>query len=229
MRSRGTRFGHSVSTILSLQNENFTGDGEDFTKVSRPSEEPNVICGKSCDWNQWTSGTCRSEASSITERTVRKNKELLQYSSNQARTNNGGPIPWNVTAMCETSQIYFLMRRRPMKDVLGNHVKDLLVHLVHWLRITLSLRKISQESINWERKSYLDCSSDTLSTREEFGRMTYWLQTLRSWKRWTHLKSTRTDSMQKEEIFPKEKGEFIFPIADGRIKTPGGDQDVNHS
>ena len=25
----------------------------------------------------------------------------------------------------------------------------------------------------------------------------------------------------KEVIFPNEKGEFIFPIADGRIKTPG--------
>ena len=30
----------------------------------------------------------------------------------------------------------------------------------------------------------------------------------------------------KEVIFHKEKGEFIFPIADGRIKTPGGDQDL---
>ena len=28
----------------------------------------------------------------------------------------------------------------------------------------------------------------------------------------------------KEVIFPKEKGEFIFPIADGRIETLGGDQ-----
>ena len=28
----------------------------------------------------------------------------------------------------------------------------------------------------------------------------------------------------KEVIFPKEKGESIFPIADGRIKTLGGDQ-----
>ena len=33
----------------------------------------------------------------------------------------------------------------------------------------------------------------------------------------------------KEVIFPKEKGEFIFPIADGRIKTLGGDQDVRTS
>ena len=32
----------------------------------------------------------------------------------------------------------------------------------------------------------------------------------------------------KEVIFPKE-GEFIFPTADGRIKTPGGDQDLRTS
>ena len=30
----------------------------------------------------------------------------------------------------------------------------------------------------------------------------------------------------KEVIFPKEKGEFIFPIADGRIKLRGGDQEL---
>ena len=57
--------------------------------------------------------------------------------------------------------------------------------MVHRLSITLSLRKTSQESINLERKSYLDCSLDTLCTRGEFGRLRYWLQTLRSWKRWT--------------------------------------------
>ena len=33
----------------------------------------------------------------------------------------------------------------------------------------------------------------------------------------------------KEVIFPKEKGEFIFPIADGRIKPLGGDQDLRTS
>ena len=33
----------------------------------------------------------------------------------------------------------------------------------------------------------------------------------------------------KEVIFPKEKGEFIFPIADGRIKTPGGVQELRTS
>ena len=33
----------------------------------------------------------------------------------------------------------------------------------------------------------------------------------------------------KEVIFPNNKGEFIFPIADGRIKTLGGDQDLTIS
>ena len=33
----------------------------------------------------------------------------------------------------------------------------------------------------------------------------------------------------KEVIFPTEKGEFIFLLADGRIKTPGGDQDLRTS
>ena len=32
----------------------------------------------------------------------------------------------------------------------------------------------------------------------------------------------------KEVIFPKQ-GEFIFPIADGRIETPGGDQELRTS
>ena len=41
----------------------------------------------------------------------------------------GGQTPWNVTPICETSQIYCLMARRPMKDVLGNHLKDILFHL----------------------------------------------------------------------------------------------------
>ena len=33
----------------------------------------------------------------------------------------------------------------------------------------------------------------------------------------------------KEVIFPKEEGEFIIPIADGRIKTLGGDQELRTS
>ena len=33
----------------------------------------------------------------------------------------------------------------------------------------------------------------------------------------------------KQVIFPKENVTFIFPVADGRIKLPGGDQDLRTS
>ena len=100
-----------------------------------------------------------------------------------------GGFHGNVTAFCEKNL-----------DLLGdleNLFKDQSFHLVHWLNTTLFLRRTSQESISLERKSYLDFSSDTHCTRGEFGRVTYWFRTLRSWKRWTHLKSTRKDSMRE--------------------------------
>ena len=59
--------------------------------------------------------------------------------------------------------------------------------------------------------------------------VTSWLQTLRSWRRWTHRKSTQKRLNAKEEIFPPKKRKFIFPIADGRIKPLGGDQDLRTS
>ena len=120
------------------------------------------------------------------------------------------------------------MGRRPLKDVLGNHLKDLLFHLVPWFSITPQLRRISRESINLEKKFYLDCSSDTLSTRVEFWRVTYWSQTLRSWRRWTHRKSIREGSMRKSWYFTNKEN-LSFPIADGRIKTLGGDLDLRTS
>ena len=136
----------------------------------------------------------------------------------------GGQIPWNVTSNCETSQICYLMGRRPTKD----HLKDRLFHSVHWLSIILLLRRTSPESINLERKFYLDCSSDTYCTRGKIERTTYCLQTLRSWKRWTHRKFTQKDSIREEDISQRKK-KINFPIADGRIKPLGGDQDLRAS
>ena len=116
-----------------------------------------------------------------------------------------------------------------MKDVLGNHLKDLLFHLVHWLSITLPLRRTDHESINLERKSHLDCSSDTqlytgriwkgdvlVADLEEF-------ETMDS----SEIYSKRLNA--KEVLFPKEKRRNNFPIAEGLMKTFGEDQDLKTS
>ena len=100
-------------------------------------------------------------------------------------------------------------------------------HLVHWLSITLQLRRPSQESINLERKSYLDCYSDMLCTRVAFGRVTS-SQTLRSWRRWTQeIYSKRLNA--KEVIFQQNKENLFFQSQMDESKTPGGDQELRTS
>ena len=115
-----------------------------------------------------------------------------------------------------------------MKDVLENQLKDLLFHLVHSLSITQKLRRISQESFHLERKSYLDCSSDTLCTRCGIWKGDVLIADLEELETMdaSEIYSKRLNA--KEVIFPK-LGELIFPVEDGRIKTSGGDQELRTS
>ena len=191
-------------------------------KFLEPNRKPKVIYtdnslefGKACEdlsWNHCTSTPHRSETNGIAERAVRRVKE----GTSAVLLQSGLDENWWADSMeCYTylRNIQDLLSdgKTPYERRFGKPcLKDRSFRLVHWLSITLFLRKTSQESINLERKSYLDCSLDTLCTRGEFGRVTYWLQTLRSWKRWTHQKSTRKDSMQKKWYFPKKMENSFF-------------------
>ena len=154
-------------------------------KFLEPERKPKVICtdnslelGKACkdlSWDHCTSTPHRSETNGIAERAVRRVKEgtsavLLQSGLNESW--------WADSMECYTylRNVTDLLSdgKTPYERRFGQpFLKDRLFHLVHWLSITLKLRRISQESINLERKSYLDCSSDTLCTRGEFGRVTH--------------------------------------------------------
>ena len=113
-----------------------------------------------------------------------------------------------------------------MRDVLGNRLKDQLFHLVHWLSITLSLRRrIHQFGKKVFPVLFLGCAlyagriwkGDMLVADIEE------LETMDA----SEIYSKRLNA--KEVIFPKENRNFIFPVADGRIKLPGGDQDLRTS
>ena len=107
-----------------------------------------------------------------------------------------------------------------MKDVLGNHLKDRLFHLVHWLSI---------HPITAKDQSRIHHSGMKVLPGLFLG---YALYAVRIWKGdvvvadfeeletmdASEIYSKRLNA--KEVIFPKEKGEFIFPIADGRTKNP---------
>ena len=141
----------------------------------------------------------------------------------------GGQILWNVTPICETSQIYYLMGRRPLNDVLGNHFKGPIIpfgSLVEYYPISAK----DQSRIHQFGKKVLPglflgyalyaggiWKGDVLVA--DIGE----LETMDA----SEIYSTRLNA--KEVTFPKENGEFIFPVADGRIKLPGGDQDLRTS
>ena len=141
----------------------------------------------------------------------------------------GGQILWNVTPIFERSQIYFLMGRRPVKDVFGQPFQGPIVpfgSLVEYHPITAK----DQSRIHQFGKRVLFglflgyalyavgriWKGDVLIADLEE------LETMDS----SEIYSKRLNA--KEVIFPKQ-GEFIFPIADGRIKTLGGDQELRTS
>ena len=219
--SRGAGLSHSMEPDVSVHKQNFTRKPREACESSWNPRGNQKSFTLTMPWNsakllKISPGIIarlhhidRRQTALQKEQCAELKKVPLLYCCNQVWMKVGGQILWNVTSICETSQIYYLMGRRPMKDVLGNHFNDRLFRLVHWLSIILLLRRIGQEYINLERKSYLDCSSDTHCTRWEFGRVTYWLQILSSWKRWTHRKSIREDSKRKRWYFPNKEN-FYF-------------------
>ena len=153
-------------------------------KFLEPDRNPKVIYtdnslefGKACEdlsWNHCTSTPHRSETNGIAERAVRRVKEgtsavLLQSGLNEswwADSKKYYTHLRNVTDLLSDGKTPYERRFGqpfigpiiPIGSLVENHQK---------------LRRISQESINLERKSYLDCSSDMHCTRGEFGKVTY--------------------------------------------------------
>ena len=102
----------------------------------------------------------------LLKRAVRRVKEGTSAVLSQSGLDENG---WSDSMECCTylRNVTDLLSdwKTPCERRFGQPLQDRLYHSVHWLSITLQLRRTSQESINLERKSYLDCSSDTHCTR----------------------------------------------------------------
>ena len=190
-------------------------------KFLEPNRKPKVIYtddslefGTACEylsWNHFTSTPHRSETNGIAERAVRRVKEGTSAVLLQSGLDENW---WEDSMECYTNlrnvQDLLSGGKTPCERRFGKPFKgpNIPFWFIGWV-LPYLCEGPSQESIILERKSYLDCSLDTLFTRGEFGRVTYWLQTLRSWKRWTHRKSTRKDSMRKRWFCPNKENLFF--------------------
>ena len=209
-------------------------------KFLEPDRKPNVIYtdnslefGKSCEdlsWNHCTSAPHRSETNGIAERAVRRVKE-----GTSAVLLPSGP---NESWWADSLECYTYLRnvtdlfsdgKTPYERRSGQPFKGPIIpfgSLVEYHPITAK----DQSTIHQFGKKVLPglflgyalyavgiWKGDVLVADLEE------LETMDA----SEIYSKRLNA--KEVIFPKEKGEFIFPIADGRIKTLGGDQELRTS
>ena len=107
-----------------------------------------------------------------------------------------GQILLNTIPICETFKISCLMGKLH-KRLFGEPFKGPIIpfgSLVEYYPISAKDHSIIHQ---FGKKVLPGLFLDTRCTRVEFGRVTYWLHTLRSWRRWTHRKSTRKDSTRE--------------------------------
>ena len=124
--SRGAGLGHPMDPVVSLQNKNFSGNPEKLAKVLGAKRKPKVIYtdnslefGKVCEDLSWIIArqhlTVQKQLGLLREQHAGLKKVRLQYCCNQVWMKNGGRIPWNASAICETLKISCLMGRHPWK------------------------------------------------------------------------------------------------------------------
>ena len=170
-------------------------------KFLEPERKPKVICtdrylefGKACEdlsWNHCTSTPHRSETNGIAERAVRRVKEgtsavLLQSGLNES---------WWASMECHTHM-------RNVTDLLsdgktsyerrfGQPFEGLIVPFGSLVECHPTTAKDWSRIHQFGKKVSPGLFLGYALYGGKFGRVTYWLQTLRSWRRWTHRKSVR--------------------------------------
>ena len=214
---------------VSVQNKNFTGNSEKFAKVLEAERKPKVIYtdnslefGKSCEdlsWNHCTSTPHRSETNGIAERAVRRVKEGTSAVFLQSGLHESW---WADSMECYTylRNVTDLLSdgKTPYERRFGQPFKGPIIpfgSLVEYHPITAK----DQSRIHQFGKKVLPglflgyalyagkfWKGDVLVADLEE------LETMDA----SEIYSKRLNAT--EVILPKEKGEFIFPIEDGRVK-----------
>ena len=229
-----------MDPVTSVQTQNFSENTKELAKVLGTREETkshytdnSLEFGKACEdlsWNHCTSTPHRSETNGIAERAVRRAKEgtsavLLQSGLNESW--------WADSMECYTylRNVTDLLSdgKTPYERRFGQPFKRPIVpfgSLVEYYPITakdqsrihqLGKRVLPGLFLGYALYAGGIWKGDVLIADLEE------LETMDA----SEIYSKRLN--EKEEIFLKEKRESIFPIADGRIKTPGGDQELRTS
>ena len=167
IRSRGIRFGKSMDSILSMKNEDFSGDGKGCTKVPRTVGQAEshlqrqfigvwqILWRVILESLYFNTLSIRNQRNSCKSGTPNKRRDVCCIVAIRLGSKIGGLILWNATVICEMSKTSWQLGKHLMNGGLENHLQALWSLLVQWLSIILFLRRSSQGSTNLVRKFYL--------------------------------------------------------------------------
>ena len=184
-------------------------------KFLEPNRKPKVSYtdnslefGKVCEdlsWNHCTSAPHRSEIDGVAERVVRRVKECTSAVLLQSGLNES----WWADSM----ERYTYLRnvqdllsdwKTPYERRFGQPFKGQIVPFgFGWVSPYNCAGPVKNPSILKESFTWIVLYAG------EIGRVTYWSQTLRRYRRWTHRKSTRKDSMRKRWYDPNKEKLFF--------------------
>ena len=197
-------------TILPMQNKNFSGDPEEPNEVPGADEETK----SHLHWQflgiwQVLQGIIL-EALFVNTTQIRNKCDYWKSSAQSERRDICGTVAirsgqWMVggfygvlllSAKYSGSFIWW-------EDTVWKAVRNTIYRTSNTVwsngsNITLFLRKTYRDCISLEQKSCQIYSSVMHFPRGESGRETSWSQTLKNWRRWTHLISTPEGSMRRK-------------------------------
>ena len=165
----------------------------------------------------------------LTEQCAEWKKAPLRYCCNQVWIKNGGQILYNSIPIRETFKISSY-GKTPYKRLFREPFKGPIIPLgsLCWVLPYLCERPVKNLSICKESLTWIVPWIRSLRG----GNLEGWHDGCRHWGAGNdgHIGNLRKKWLDaKEVIFPTENGKFIFPIADGRIKSHGRDQDLRTS
>ena len=195
--------GFSMDSFPSVQNQDLSGNTKKLG-----GRKPKVIYAdnsleldKACEdlfWNHCTSTPHRSETNGIAARAIRRVKEgtsvvLLQSGLDES---------WwadSLKCYCYLRNIQDLLSdgKTPHERRFGEPFKGPMSPLGSLVEYYPIAAKDQSGIHQFGKKVLPGLFLGYALNAGEFGRVTYWLQTLRSWRRWTHRKSMLGDSMQR--------------------------------
>ena len=203
--SRGAGLRHPMDPVVSVQNKNFRKHREAWSQIGSLKSFPLRILWNLAKFVKIFLGiivrrhhTDQKQMGLLTEQCAEQRKAFLPYCCNQVWMKIGGQIPWNALFICETFKISYLMGRLLMRDLVVKPFKGRIIPFGSSVEYYLISAKDQSRIQNFAKKVLPELFFGYVLCAEGFGRVTCWLQTLMSWKRWTHQKSTLKDPMQRK-------------------------------